>query len=430
MRSATRLGVRRWGVSLLAFSLAAGVMLTIDVPSSDALVPTVSLGTAADYGVLGSTTVTNTGATSVGGNVGLWSGTSVTGFPPGVVTPPATIQAGTATAQQAQTDLGLAYIDAASRTIDSATPSELGGQTLVAGVYGTPQKDALTLTGSLVLDGANDPNSVFIFQTDTTLTTASASSVTLINGAQECNVFWQIGSSATLGTGTHLAGNILAFTSITLTTGVVLRGRALAHGAAVTMDTNTITAPTCDLTPPTTTSTTAPVTTTTTSPADTTTTSVAPVTTTTAPAATTTTALPPVTTTTTLPPLTTSTTAPPATTTTSGSATTTTSAPAPSTTTTTEPSASTTTSIAAATVTTVPGPADTRPGSGTTSLRSPPGTPMLQSSSRLGSGGLTGPPRTGGVPLRRTHDWPWLPVLFVLTFIGAGLAALPKVTRR
>ncbi len=131
------------------------------------------------------------------------------------------------------------------------------------------------MAGTLVLDGEGNPNSVFIFQTDSTLITGSASTVSLINGAQECNVFWQVGSSATLGTGSVFVGNILALTSVSVTTGVTVHGRALARNGAVTLDNDIFTSPTCDLTTPVTTTTTpAPETTIagseTTAPADTT----------------------------------------------------------------------------------------------------------------------------------------------------------------
>jgi LPXTG-motif cell wall-anchored protein len=123
-------------------------------------------------------------------------------------------------------------------------------------VYAGPSKSALSLTGTLTLDGAGDPNSVFIFQTDSTLTAASGSQVLFINGAQECNVFWQVGSSATIGTGASFAGNILALTSVSVTTGATVRGRALAQTGSVTLDNNVFTAPTCDMVSTTTTTTT------------------------------------------------------------------------------------------------------------------------------------------------------------------------------
>jgi LPXTG-motif cell wall-anchored protein len=163
------------------------------------------------------------------------------------VTPPAIIDATSPAAAQAQLDLTAAYLDAAGRPLNATTTAELGGLTLVGGVYAGPSKSPLSLNGTLVLDGEGNPNSVFIFQTDSTLITGSASTVSLINGAQECNVFWQVGSSATLGTGSVFAGNILALTSIAVTTGVTVHGRALARNGEVTLDTDVFTAPTCDL---------------------------------------------------------------------------------------------------------------------------------------------------------------------------------------
>jgi LPXTG-motif cell wall-anchored protein len=146
-------------------------------------------------------------------------------------------------------------VDAAGRPLNATVTSDLTGLTLVGGVYAGPSKSPLSLAGTLVLDGEGNPNSVFIFQTDSTLITGSASTVSLINGAQECNVFWQVGSSATLGTGSVFAGNILALTSIAVTTGVTVHGRALAQNGEVTLDTDVFTSPTCDLTTPVTTTT-------------------------------------------------------------------------------------------------------------------------------------------------------------------------------
>ena len=135
--------------------------------------------------------------------------------------------------------------------------ADLTGLRLAGGVYAVSSKGAMSLTGNLTLDGGGDPNSVFIFQTDSTLVTGSGSTVSLINGAQECNVFWQVGSSATLGTGSTFAGTIMAQTSITVTNSVTVHGRALTQTGAVTLDNDTFAAPTCDLTAPVTTTTTA-----------------------------------------------------------------------------------------------------------------------------------------------------------------------------
>ncbi|HUP15682.1 MAG TPA: ice-binding family protein [Acidimicrobiia bacterium] len=242
---------QRLGTTTL-IALTTTALLLVGGVATAAIVPTVLLGTSANYSVLGGSTVTNTGPSTLNASLGLSPGTSITGFPPGTVG--GTIDNANGAAGQAQIDLTAAYVDAAGRVLNGTTTADLGNLVLVGGVYAGPGKGALSLTGNLTLDGAGDPNSVFIFQTDSTLTTASGSSVTLINGAQQCNVFWQVGSSATLGTSSVFAGNILALTSITVTTGVTVQGRALARNGAVTLDTNTFLAPTCDLSVPTTTS--------------------------------------------------------------------------------------------------------------------------------------------------------------------------------
>jgi hypothetical protein len=216
----------------LVAGTAAVAMLFVGSASA-AIVPTVPLGTSANYAVLGASTVTNTNATVLDGSLGLWPGTSITGFPPGIVLPPGTIDATNAAAQQAQSDLTVGYVNAAGRPLDGNTPADLANQTLAPGVYAGPSKSALLLTGPLTLDGAGDPTAVFIIKTDSTLTTSSASTVTLINGAQECNVFWQVGSSATLGTGSVFRGNILALTSITVTSSVVVHSWELRRSPSL-----------------------------------------------------------------------------------------------------------------------------------------------------------------------------------------------------
>lgn len=204
--------------------------------------PTVNLGTAASFAVLAGSGITNTGPTTIIGDVGTFPTTSETGF--GTVTIIGTNHAGDAVTQGAKTDLVIAYNDAAGRVPFTVVAGDLGGQTLTPGVY--QSASSLGLTGTLTLDAQGDPNAVFIFQMGSTLTTASASSVVLINGAQACNVFWQVGSSATLGTGSAFQGTILALTSITATTGAVVNGRLLARNGEVTLDTNTITVTICD----------------------------------------------------------------------------------------------------------------------------------------------------------------------------------------
>jgi hypothetical protein len=248
---------RRLAATLATCTLAAIVVAAaVGSTATAAIVPTVALGTSADYAVLGGSTVTNTGGSILDNSLGLWPGPAITGFPPGIVLPPGTTDTTNAAAQQAQSDLTAAYVNAAGRPLDATTTADLAGLTLQGGVYAGPSKGALSLTGPLVLDGAGDPSSVFVFQTGSTLITGSGSSVTLINGAQACNVFWQVGSSATLGSGSVFVGNILALTSITVTTGVTVQGRALARNGAVTLDTDTFTKPSCATSLPATTTTT------------------------------------------------------------------------------------------------------------------------------------------------------------------------------
>ncbi len=251
----------------------------------------VGLGTADDFAVLSGESITNTGPTTITGDVGIHPGTSVTGFDS--VTLDGELHETDAVAEQAKVDLVTAYDNAAGQPVTATIPTELGGQTLTAGVYDSAA-GTFGITGTLTLDAQGDPNAVFIFQMASTLDTASASSVSLINGAQACNVFWQVGSSATLGTNSSLMGNILALTSITLTTGATVEGRVLARNGAVTLDTNTITRAVCTAAAPDTTTTTIPEDTTTTSAADDTTTTTTAAATTTTAAATTTTVAPPV----------------------------------------------------------------------------------------------------------------------------------------
>ncbi|KAH2020783.1 hypothetical protein KXV43_002559 [Aspergillus fumigatus] len=187
----------------------------------------VDLGTAGAYLVLAGATVTNTGPTMIiGGDVGVSPGTAVTGFPPGQVTG-GVIHSADANALQAKADLVIAYNDAAGRAPTALVAGNLGGLTLVAGVY--KSTGPLAIIGTLTLDGQGNPNSVWIFQVASTLITQSASRVILVNGAQPCNVFWQVGSSATLGTGSTFVGTIMALTSISATTNAVIQGRLLAR---------------------------------------------------------------------------------------------------------------------------------------------------------------------------------------------------------
>ncbi|MEU7430438.1 ice-binding family protein, partial [Streptomyces sioyaensis] len=202
----------------------------------------VPLGTAATFGVLANTAVTNTGPTVVTGDLGVSPAGAVTGFGPGGGTVTGTIHVNDAVAAQAQTDLLAGYANALVQPVTATVPTELGGTTLTPGVYNS-LSGTFGLNGTLTLDAQGNPNAVFIFKTNTTLITGATGNVNLINQAKSANVFWQVGSSATLGIGSTLRGSILAFTSITATTGAIVDGRLLALGAAVTLDTNTITVP-------------------------------------------------------------------------------------------------------------------------------------------------------------------------------------------
>jgi len=221
-----------------------------DAASASAAQPPVQLGTAASFAVLAGSTVTNTGPSSIEGSLGLAPGTAVTGFPPGHVSNGSTYTAN-AVALQAKADLTTGYLDAAGRTPFVVVGSDLGGQTLVPGVY--RGSSSLGLTGTVTLNGHGDSSAVFIFQAGSTLITASSSKVLLENGAQACNVYWQVGSSATLGSYSNFSGTILALTSATLNTGVNVDGRVLARNGAVTLQDDTIAPTTCSTAPVTTT---------------------------------------------------------------------------------------------------------------------------------------------------------------------------------
>lgn len=198
-----------------------------------------NLGT---FGVLAGSTVTNTGPTTINGNVGVSPGTAITGFSVGLgtVTPPYAIYRNDGVAAQAQSDLTTAYNVLANRPYTTdLTGQDLVGLTLTEGVYNFDS--SAQLSGTVTLDAAGDPDAIFIFNIGTTLTTGSGSSVQLIGGAQAGNVYFRVGSSATLGAATTFQGKILALTSITLVTGATINcGAALARNGAVTLDTNTI----------------------------------------------------------------------------------------------------------------------------------------------------------------------------------------------
>lgn len=237
-----RINLSRLGVVpglFFAFAILAG--FTIQARAQ-------SLGSAETFGVLGATTVTNTGATQVTGNVGVSPGSAITGFPPGVIIDGA-LHAADATATQAHSDFATAYsgfAGLASPPANDLTGQDLGGLTLTPGVYRF--SSSATSGGILTFDAQGDPTARFVIQIGTTFITTGSSSVVLINGADARNIYFQVGTAVTLGSGSSFIGNLLAGTSITAVGGTTLTGRLLALTGAVTLDTNRVTNP--GLSPP------------------------------------------------------------------------------------------------------------------------------------------------------------------------------------
>lgn len=221
--------------------ILASVIAFLGLASLVMAATAVSLGTADSFAILAGSGITNTGTTTVTGDVGSHPTNTQTGF--GSVTINGTNHFDDATTQGAKTDLVTAYNNAAGQGPTSPIVADLGGQTLTPGIYNNAT--SVGLTGTVTLDGQGNSNAVFIFQAGSTLTTAAASTVNLINGTQACNVFWQVGSSATLGTTSNFKGNILAFSSITDNGGSTIAGRLLARNGAVTLNNTTIAKATC-----------------------------------------------------------------------------------------------------------------------------------------------------------------------------------------
>jgi hypothetical protein len=217
------------GVVLAAALLCAALVPVVAQASA------VNLGTVSPFVVLGGSTVTNTGPSVLNGDLGLAPGTSLTGFGLPAVVNGAT-HANDAVASQAQADLTTAYDVAAGQPVspgNNLTGTDLGSRTLTAGAYGF--STSAQLTGALTLDAQGNPNAQFVFVIGSTLTTASASSVILTNGASPCNVYWKVGSSATLGSTTVFVGNLMALSSISLNNGVTVNGRLLARNGQVSL---------------------------------------------------------------------------------------------------------------------------------------------------------------------------------------------------
>lgn len=226
--------------SVLVILSGAVVATLFAASSASAAQAPVGLGAADAFAVLAGSGITNTGPTTITGDIGTFPTPSETGF--GSTTVHGANHGGDAVTRQAKSDLVTAYLNAAGRKPVNTLPVELGGRALLPGVYASP---TFGLTGTLTLNARGDANAQFVFQAESTLTTASGSRVRLVNGAQACNVVWQVGSSATFGTGARFVGNVLALTSITATTGATFQGRLLARNGAVTLDTNTVTRGSC-----------------------------------------------------------------------------------------------------------------------------------------------------------------------------------------
>ena len=232
-----RPGARTLGGGVFLVALLATLILSSTALAAPAQ---VGLGGATSFSVLAGSTVTNTGPTTMFGDLGLSPGSSVTGAPQVL----GQTHVDDAVAIAAKNALTTAFNDAASRPTNGSAGTDLAGQTFTAGVR-SASSSLLLSSGSVTLDAQGDPNAVFIFQVGTTLTTGSDTSIALVNGAQACNVFWQIGSSATLGTGTTFVGTVMAGATITAGTAATVHGRLLAQTGAVNLDTNTITNSTC-----------------------------------------------------------------------------------------------------------------------------------------------------------------------------------------
>ncbi|MEU3243327.1 MULTISPECIES: ice-binding family protein [unclassified Streptomyces] len=233
---------------LLASALAAtvaGTMVALTPTQALAIATPVPLATAASFSVLSGQGVTNTGPSLISHDLGTSPNPAISGFPPGQVL--GAVHAADAVALQAKSDLVTAYNQAAGQATDFALPAAITtGTTLSPGVYTATA--GVGLTGDLILDAQGNPNAVWVFQIPEALTTATSSRVLLTNGASACNVYWQIGSSATLGTNSTFVGTIMALTSISVTTGTNIEGRALARNGAVTLDNNRIFLNSCSTT--------------------------------------------------------------------------------------------------------------------------------------------------------------------------------------
>ncbi len=233
----------RASVAPRAIALAlvlTGALVLAATPSASATSTPVGLGTADSFAVLAGSGITNTGKTSITGDVGSSPTASATGFDS--VTLVGTNHGSDPVTEAAKKDLGVAYNDALGRAPVTHRSGELGGSTVVPGIYASA---SFSVAGTLTLDAEGDTNAEFIFRSGSTVTAASNSRIVLLNGADPCRIVWQVGSSATFSTGSQFVGNVLVQASITAQAGATFRGRLLALDGAVTLDTNTITKADC-----------------------------------------------------------------------------------------------------------------------------------------------------------------------------------------
>jgi LPXTG-motif cell wall-anchored protein len=219
-------------------------MLILPILTVSALT-TINQGTTKDFAVLAGSTITNTGSSTINGDIGLYPGTSLINKEG--ITLDGTIHLTDSVADVAKNDLTTAYNQVSGLLPVSRIATQLGGQTLKPGIYDSAD-GTFNITGTLILDAEGDSNAIFIFKTSSTLITATSSKISLINNAQHCNVYWKVGSSATLGTNSSFVGHIYALSSITATTGAKIQGQLLARDGAVTLDSNTIINTVCAVT--------------------------------------------------------------------------------------------------------------------------------------------------------------------------------------
>jgi hypothetical protein len=233
----------RYGAAGTAVLLALSAGLLASAGSAQAAASPVPMGTAEPFAVLAGSGITSTGPTTVNGDIGTYPNDAMTVTGPLILN--GTDHKGDGVTQGAKTDLTAAYLAAESQTSDYPVVADLAGQTLTPGVYTTASGLAINGPVPLTLDAENDPNAVFVFQAGSTLITQPNTQVNLVNGATACNVFWQVGSSTTLGVNSTFRGTILTLQSSTLKTGATLEGAVLSRNGAVTLDQNTILRPTC-----------------------------------------------------------------------------------------------------------------------------------------------------------------------------------------